>query len=238
MRKILTVIPIRSGSIGIKNKNIRLLNGKPLVAHVIEAAQNVAGIGRIIVSTDDEKYALIANSYGAETPFLRPSDLSGSNVRLHHVIKHTLDYFDNIGEHYDAILSLQATVPLIKPTTFEKVVGKFHEFDCKAVGTVSRIRHGHPYLCKKLIGQDGDIAVDFLDLDNGTPRYPRQVRPTLYYFNGSIFLRDRSLLDEMDEATNCMGDSPHVVVMDDIESINIDEEIDFKLAEYFLKERE
>lgn len=237
MRKILTVIPIRGGSAGIKDKNVKLLGDMPLVAHVIQTAKSAVGIEKIIVSTDNEEYALIANKYGVETPFVRPADLGRSTVRLHHVIKHSLNYFDNLGERYDAILSLQATVPLVKRATIERVIDKFHKLNCESVGTVSEIRHGHPYLCKKLIGDGGDIAVDFLHLENSVARYPRQARPILYYFNGSMFLRDRSLLDEMDETTNCMGIAPRIVIMDDVESINIDEETDFKLAEYFLKEK-
>jgi CMP-N-acetylneuraminic acid synthetase len=238
MRKILTVIPIRSGSLGIKNKNIRPLDGIPLVAHVILAARNAVSTGKIIVSTDKREYASIANQYGADTPFIRPADLGQSSVRLHHVIKHALDYFDDIGEHFDAVLSLQATVPLVQPATIDKVIEKFHRLNCESVGTVTEIRHGHPYLSKKLIGAENDIAVDFMTLESGTPRYPRQVRPKSYYFNGSSFLRDRSLLAEMDESTNCMGVEPRVVIMDEVESINIDDEIDFKIAEYFLKNTE
>lgn len=238
MRKIVTVIPIRSGSTGVKNKNVRLLGGKPLVAYVIKAAKNAAGVGEIIVSTDSKEYASIANECGAETPFVRPAELGRPTVRLHHVIKHSLNYFDNIGEYFDAVLSLQATVPFVKSTTIDKVINKFHALNCESVGTVSKIRHGHPYLCKYLAGDKNDIAVDFLSLEDGVARYPRQVRPILYYFDGAIFLRDRSLLDDMDETTNCMGNEPRVVLMEDVESINIDNEIDFKIAELLLKSRD
>jgi CMP-N,N'-diacetyllegionaminic acid synthase len=236
MRKILTVVPVRGGSVGVKDKNIRPLGGLPLLAHVILAAKAASGTGKIVVSTDNEKYAVMAREYGADAPFIRPADLGNSTVRLHHVVRHAMDYFDRIGEHYDAVLSLQATVPLVKPATIESVIRKFHESNCESVGTVSRIRQGHPYLSKRLLGDHEDIAVDFFDLPADTPRYPRQVRPSLYYFNGSMFLRDRSLLDHMDEGTNCMGNNPRAIIMDDVESINIDEEIDLKLAEYFLKE--
>jgi CMP-N,N'-diacetyllegionaminic acid synthase len=238
MRKILTVIPVRSGSQGVKNKNIRPLGGLPLLAHVILAAKTAANTMKIVVSTDTEEYANLAKQYGAETPFIRPIELGRSTVRLHHVVKHALDYFDGIGERFDAVLSLQATVPLVRPATMDLVIEKFHRLHCESVGTVTEIRHGHPYLSKKLVGAENDIAVDFITLDPGIPRYPRQVRPDLYYFNGSMFLRDRSLLDKMDETTNCMGAAPRVVFMDEIESMNIDNEVDFKIAEYFLKNME
>jgi len=236
MRNILTVIPVRSGSQGVKNKNIRLLDGKPLVSYAIEAACK-AGVGKIIVSTDDEYYASVAREFGAETPFIRPASLGSGRVRLHHVMAHALNYFDMEGQNYDAVLSLQATVPLIRSSTISRVIDKFHQDKCESVGTVSQIRHGHPYLAKKIGGMNDDVAEDYLKLAKGEPRYPRQVRPDLYYFNGAMFLRDRSLLDEMDEDTNCMGKKPRVIKMDDYESINIDEELDFNVAEYFLKKK-
>lgn len=237
MRKILTVIPIRSGSQGIKNKNVKFLSGKPLVSYAISAARGARNCEKLIVSTDSESYASIAREYGVEAPFIRPEELGSSEVRLHHVIKHALNYYDALGEHYDAVMSLQATVPLIKSSTINQVIDKFHKEECQAVGTVSEIRHGHPYIAKMLAGVKSDIAVDFIELDKGVPRYPRQVRPALYFFNGAVFLRDRKLLDEMNEDTNCLGTEPRVVFMQDEESINIDEEIDFELAEFLLKKR-
>ena len=74
--KILCLIPARSGSKGIKHKNIRNLSGKPLMAWSIEQAKNSKHSMRIIVTTDSEEYAKIARDYGAETPFLRPSKIS------------------------------------------------------------------------------------------------------------------------------------------------------------------
>jgi CMP-N,N'-diacetyllegionaminic acid synthase len=236
-KKILAVIPVRSGSQGIKDKNIKPLAGVPLVAHAINAAIKVPSIDKLIVSTDSELYAEIAKKFGAETPFVRPAALGLSNIRLHHVALHALQYFDAQGEHFDAVLSLQATVPLIRPETICRVIDKFLETDCESVGTVSLIRHGHPYLAKKLVGDCGDVAEDILKLPNDVARYPRQVRPETYFFNGSIFLRARKLLENMDETTNCMGDKPRVVVMSEIEAINIDDDNDFQIAQFFMNQQ-
>jgi len=235
MRKILAVIPIRCGSQGVRNKNIRLLNGRPLVAYAIEALKMAKGIDKCIVSTDDIEYSNIAKEWGIEVPFIRPSNLGKGSVRLHQVMKHALDYFDDVGENFDAILSLQATVPLIQTSTINKVIEKFHKEQCQSVATASKIRHEHPYLAKEIL-DDGSLK-DFVKLPNNVHRYPRQVRPDLCYFNGSIFLRDRSLLYNMDESVNCMGSNPRAIFMDDTESINIDEEIDFNIAECIIKNK-
>ena len=231
MKKVLTVVPIRSGSVGVKNKNIKDLAGKPLVAHVLETLAAFSGQTKVVVSTDSPEYAEIAQHYGAEVPFLRPKELADGKTRLHHVCFHALKFFDEQGEKYDAVMSVQATVPFVTHKTIQTVIEKLANPAVTSVGTVSEIRHGHPFIAKKLLDDESDIVEDFLALENGTARYPRQVRPNLYFFNGSIFLRDRSLLENMDEDTNCMGNSPRAVLMDDIESINIDEELDFLTAE-------
>ena len=236
-RKVLTVIPVRAGSQGIKDKNIKPIAGLPLVAHAIRAAKQASGVDKLIVSTDSAIYAQIAKDFGAEVPFARPADLGLSSIRLHHVALHALRHFDSQGEHFDAVLSLQATVPLIRPQTIDQVIDKFLETDCESVGTVSLIHHGHPYLAKRLVGEREDVAEDILKLPDGIARYPRQVRPETYFFNGSMFLRSRELLESMDEATNCMGDRPRVVIMDEIESINIDNDNDFQIAKFFLEQR-
>jgi CMP-N-acetylneuraminic acid synthetase len=238
MKKMLTVIPIRSNSKGVKNKNIASLAGKPLVYHVIAAAKKSKVCNKIIVSTDSEEYAKIAEKSGAEIPFIRPKSLGKSNVRLHHVLKHAIEFFDNNNQVFDSVLSLQATVPLVKPTTIKKVVNNFESSNCDSIGTISEIRHGHPYISKKLVGKENNIAKDFLPLKLDVPRYPRQKRPSLYYFNGSIFIRKRSLITNIDESTNCMGHKPRTYLMDEKESINIDSKFDFLLAEIIYKQNQ
>ena len=230
MKKILTVVPIRSGSVGVRNKNVRDLGGKPLVGHVLDTLAFFSEETKVIVSTDSLEYAKTAIRHGAAVPFIRPKELASGGVRLHHVCLHALKYFDGIGEHFDGVMSVQATVPFVSRDTIQKVIAKFQGPDIESVGTVSEIRQGHPYIAKQLSGVAQDTAQDYLKLASGTARYPRQVRPKLHFFNGSVFLRDRALLEEMNEETNCMGKCPRVVLMDDFESINIDEEIDFLTA--------
>ena len=77
-KKILALIGVRSGSTGLKNKNILNLSGKPLMSWIIKTAKSVKLINRVVVSTDSKKYQRIAKKYGAETPFLRPKSISGN----------------------------------------------------------------------------------------------------------------------------------------------------------------
>ncbi len=91
--KVYSMIPARSGSKGVPDKNIRPLGGKPLIAWSIEASLKTPSIYRTIVSTDSEKYAELARQYGAETPFLRPPELAGDKSTDTECLKHFLDWF-------------------------------------------------------------------------------------------------------------------------------------------------
>lgn len=205
------------------------------MSYAIQTAKSMTAQCKVIVSTDSEEYKEIATKEGAECPFTRPSELADSKTRLHHVLKHALMFFDDEGIKFDAVLSIQATCPLLSSSTLNKMVEKFSDPSCMAVGTISEIRQGHPYLAKILSGENGDVAQDFIELARGVPRYPRQVRPPLYFFNGAAFLRDRKLLDDIDEDTNCLGTDPRTVKTDDRESMNIDEEFDFEMIELLLQ---
>ena len=105
---LLSLIPARGGSKGIPRKNIRKLSGKPLIAWSIEAAQKSSFVDRIVVSTDDEEIAIIARSYGAEVPFLRPTELSRDDTPGIAPVLHALEQFPEV----EQILLLQPTSPL------------------------------------------------------------------------------------------------------------------------------
>ena len=90
--KILSLIPARSGSKSVKNKNIRLINGRPMLAYSIQHAKESRYINRIIVTTDSEEYAAIAREYGAETPFLRPAEYATDTSLDIDVFRHALTW--------------------------------------------------------------------------------------------------------------------------------------------------
>tara|TARA_B100000315_G_scaffold189527_1_gene179388 strand:- start:1512 stop:2234 length:723 start_codon:yes stop_codon:yes gene_type:complete len=116
-------VPARSGSKGLINKNIKLLNGHPLLAYSVRAACLTKGIGRVVVSTDSEEYASIARKYGAETPFLRPKELAQDDSTDLDWICHALDWFE---EHEGfiprLIVHLRPTGPLRQPKVIEGAI--------------------------------------------------------------------------------------------------------------------
>lgn len=91
---IYAIVPARSGSQGVRNKNIRLLGGHPLMAYSIAAGKLTPGISRVIVSTDSREYAEIARSYGAEVPFLRPAEISGGEATDFTFMDHAIRWLD------------------------------------------------------------------------------------------------------------------------------------------------
>ena len=108
------VIPARGGSKRIPRKNIKDFFGKPIIAYSIEAALKSHIFQRVIVTTDDEEIATIAEKYGAEIPFIRPKELSNDFTGLADVTNHALAYFENLGEKYDYVCTLYATAPFIQ----------------------------------------------------------------------------------------------------------------------------
>jgi len=135
---ILCLIPARSGSKGILDKNIKILNGKPLIAHSIDQAKETKYYKnnqmRVVVTTDSEKYANIAKEYGAEIPVLRPSEISQDLSTDFEFIKHMIDYLKET-ENYnpDIILQLRPTQPIRKIEDINKCldlfIENFNEYD-------------------------------------------------------------------------------------------------------------
>lgn len=124
MNEIIAIIPARSGSKGVPDKNIKMVGNHPLIAYSIAAALNAPSVDRVIVSTDSEAYAAIARQYGAEAPFLRPPEYSGDTVGDYPVIKHVLDWLKaNESVQPRLVVHLRPTSPLRDPEYIEAAIG-------------------------------------------------------------------------------------------------------------------
>jgi N-acylneuraminate cytidylyltransferase len=148
MTNVVAVIPARSGSKSVVDKNIKLLGGHPVIAYSIVAAKLANGIDRVIVSTDSVEYASIARKYGAEVPFLRPPEISGDNSTDYEWIKHLLDWMQNKENFLPSYLvHLRPTTPLreinyidmaidlIKKTKYATALRSVHEMSESAYKT-------------------------------------------------------------------------------------------------------
>lgn len=187
MTKILAIIPARSGSKGVVDKNIKLLGGRPLIAYSIAVAQFVKDIDRVIVSTDSEKYAIIARDYGAEVPFLRPKNISDDSSSDYEFIRHTLDWlYDKEGYQPEYLVHLRPTTPFREVGYIESAIEAIKK-DEKA--TALRSLHEMPQSAYKTfeISEEGYIkSVYFGCFDIETSNRPRQTFKTTYDANGYV----------------------------------------------------
>lgn len=154
--KRLAIIPARSGSKGLPDKNIRLLAGKPLMAYSIEAAGDSGLFDQIYVSTDSEEYKKIGEDYGASVPFLRPESLATDTASSWDMVKQALSVFDEMGETYDEIALLQPTSPLRSPEDIRAAHALMEEKAAKAVIGVCPMEHSP--LWSNTLPQDGSMA--------------------------------------------------------------------------------
>lgn len=225
MKKI-AIIPARSGSKGLKDKNIKLLNGKPLIAYTIEAAIKSNMFDEIMVSTDSELYANIAKEYGASVPFLRSNDLSSDTASSWDAVKEVLDNYSSKGEHFDVVALLQPTSPL---RTEEDIINGFNLFCEKKANTVVGVSEvDHSPLWSNTLPEDNSmesfIREDVLNL-------PRQKIDTYYRINGALYIVKTSHLLS---TQNIYAHKSYAYIMDKRKSVDIDDEFDFQVAKVLL----
>lgn len=193
MPNILAIIPARSGSKSVKNKNIKMINGKPMMAYSIEHAKAAKHINRIIVSTDSEEYAEIAREYGAETPFLRPAELAGDDSLDIEVFTHALDYLEREESYIpDIIVQLRPTDPIRNPEDIDKMIEMMLEDDTvdsvRSVALTDTVPHKMWY-----VGDDNVMEPILKDIPEAY-NMPRQKLPKIYYQNGNTdLLRPRNI---------------------------------------------
>lgn len=226
--KHLAIIPARSGSKGLKDKNIKLLGGKPLLAHTIEAAVKSCCFTEVMVSTDKEEYADIARNYGAEIPFLRNPENSADNSSSWDVVKEVLFKYRSLGKEFEVVTLLQPTSPLRRAEDIKNAYELFCTHSAKGVVSVCEAEHS-PVLSNVL--PENNSLEGFLrpELSVG-----RQQLPVYYRINGAIYIaRITKDLDFNLYQKNC-----YAYVMPQECSIDIDTALDFTIAQCLLEERE
>ena len=220
MVQILCIIPARSGSKGIKNKNIMDFNGKPLLAWSIEQAQKCNYEMKIIVSTDSQEYANIAKTYGAEVPFLRPSEISGDLSNDFEFINHCVNWL-KMNENYtcDIILQLRPTSPTRKIEDLNKALELFIEnkdnFD--SLRSVIPFEKS-PFKMYSI--NNNKLNPLFNEVNNITEPYnqARQILPQCYLHNGYIDILKTSILND----NTISGKNILPFIMDDNNNLDID----------------
>jgi CMP-N,N'-diacetyllegionaminic acid synthase len=221
---ILSIIPARGGSKGVPRKNIRELDGKPLIAHTIEAALGSGYINRLMVSTDDEEIADISQKWGADVPFLRPVELATDTAKAIAVVKHALlemEMLDNC--EYPVIVYLEPPAPFKTPGDIDSCIELFFEEDPGSVVSVNEANQFHPILMKKI--EDAQLKPIWKDEPECVPR--QMYSPTAYMRNGAVYvLRRENILKGI-----FYGAPIIPYIMPDERSICIDSVLDWYAAE-------
>ncbi len=227
-KKILGIIPARGGSKGIKNKNIHILNGFPLIYYTIKEGLGSKLLTNLIVSTDSIDIKNISEKYGAECPFIRPKKLSTDNALAIPTIQHAVRSFEEIvGFKYDFILMLQPTAPLRKASDIDNALIELITKDADGIISVVDVDNFHPIKMKII---DNGFLNDYKDYEVENP--PRQELPPVFIVNGAIYATKRDVIMKQNtfKGKNCL---PYIMPQE--RSVNIDNFSDFIVAEYYLK---
>lgn len=221
--KILAIIPARGGSKGIPRKNIRMISGKPLIAHTIEEAKKSTLIDRIVVSTEDDEIANVSRQYGAEV-VVRPKELARDETSTVPVLTHVVQFLEKTeGYKPDYVLLIPATSPLRKKKHIEEAIQKI--IDEKSDSLISVL---YIYKHRYEISKNGKILPVTKDRKN------RQERNPVIVENGVLYITQTELI----KRGKIIGNKLSYYPMDAHASVNIDEPIDFKIAEHLLSEEQ
>ena len=223
--KVLALIPARGGSKGIKDKNIYDINGKPLIAYSIIAAQNSKYVDDIVITTDSEKIKEVAESFDANVPFLRPAELATDNSKTIDAVVHATNTLKELGRDYDILLLLQPTCPLRTTEDIDNSLELFVSKGCVALVSVNKVKE-HPILMRK-INEDGMMD----NLLNLPSTIRRQDMPPIYKVNGSIYI---NLIKELSNNTS-LNDNPLAYITDDEHSVDIDDLDDIERVKNILR---
>ncbi|WP_374445523.1 cytidylyltransferase domain-containing protein [Epilithonimonas sp.] len=222
---MIAIIPARGGSKGLPGKNIKLLNGKPLIAYTIEAALSSEKISRVIVSTDDRDIADVALQYGAEIPFMRPTFLASDNAKSIDVYNYTIERIESEEKiKIDEIVVLQPTSPLRLSIHINEAIEIYLKKNADSV--ISYCKEDHPIFWHKFINDEGKFEEIFHE---DYQRNRQEIRPT-YFPNGSLYILKKNILLEGIFYTK----NSYVYLMDRKYSVDIDTEEDFLFCEYLL----
>jgi CMP-N-acetylneuraminic acid synthetase len=223
--KRLALIPARSGSKGVPDKNIRRIGGRSLLSRAIAAARDAGLFDRIFVSTDSPDYAMEAAREGVETPWLRPAELAADTALVADAIRHTLEEFARLGERFDTISLLEPTSPLRLPEDIAAVVEAAETAGWDAAFTVSAVPlHYHPLKQYRL---DADGAARLV-MDTASPNVNRQSLSRTFIRNGIAYaVRSAAFL----QAGSVNGTRARAIVIDrPVVSIDTDEDFDAAAA--------
>ncbi len=228
-KKILYLIPARAGSKGIIDKNIKLMNGKPLLQYTVDVALEMADLKDICLSTDSEKIAEVGKKLGLEIPFYRPEYLSNDTASMVAVAQHAIEFYESKGVYYDLLVVLQVTSPLRTAAHVKEAIALYSD-DVDLVISVKETDANPYYL---LYEEEGSFLQKTKKLPGHILR--RQDAPKVFQLNGAVYVYNVEKLKRikgLDDLENKLK-----YEMDKLASVDIDDMIDWDLCEIILSKQ-
>lgn len=223
MMKVLGLIPARGGSKGVPGKNIRLLNGKPLLEYSAASALESKRLSRVILSTEDESIAAIGKKCGLDVPFLRPPELAADETPTLPVVQHVLKWLESENDTYDGVCLLQPTNPLRRAVDIDNCIDLFESRHADSVISVLPIpTEYNPHWAYRQ--NDGQLA---LFTGESAPISRRQDLPRAFFRDGTVYVtRSDTIMNEH----SLYGATVVGYEIDPEFSVNIDTEEDWEEA--------
>ena len=226
--KFLFVIPARGGSKGIPHKNIKELEGKPLIFYSIDVARKFTDDNNICVSTDDTQIISIVENYGLKVPFVRPDELATDNAGTNEVLLHCIEQYENAGAKYDGIVLLQPTSPFRREEDVHNAISLFDT----TIDMVTSVRRA---ACNPYYDGYEEDSYGLLKISKGDGRIERrQDAPKVWQQNGAIYVINVNSL----KLKGLSGfDKIRKYEMNEAHSLDLDNMLDWKIAEIMLRDK-
>lgn len=237
-KKVLVIIPARSGSQRVKNKNLKLVNGKPLIYYTLQYAKsNLGSVDRIIVSTDSLKIQSYVNKFGDFCPYLRPKNLSKNNSSDLGFVKNSYEWLlNNMKFDPDIIVILRPTTPLRNKKLLINSVKTLIESKNTSIRTARCVGHNHPYW---MYTKKKKLIKEIIPNKNIFKYYQSQMLPPIYKHDGycDVLLKTNILKYShfFKSLKGLYGKKMSFYIHNDPIFLNIDTSFDIILANLLLK---
>lgn len=220
--KILGIIPARGGSKGVKRKNVRLLDGKPLISYAIESAKTSKYLTKFFVSTDDQEIASVASDFGAEV-LPRPKELAEDKTPMIPVLQHALlESEKKYDTQFDYLIILQPTAPMRTAEDIDQAILQIVDSKSNSLVSLYEVEDCHPARMYRI--EEGKLQPIMAEPKGAL----RQALPAVFHRNGIIYISTRELI----LSGQIMDDTCTPFIMDASKSVNIDTEQDLEYAEF------
>lgn len=227
--RVLGLVPARGGSKGVPRKNIRELNGRPLLSYTAESALASKLLDRVVLTTDDDEIASIGRRCGLEVPFRRPQSLAQDETPMLPVVQHALSFFAERGYEFDAVFLLQPVTPFRSTTDIDSCVDLMIKSGADTIISVLKVPERFNPLFVYFENSSGGLEYA---LGAQTRIIRRQQAPTSFVREGSVYLtKTKTIL----ECNSIFGKVIRGYQIADEDSVNIDSEEDWRLAERILR---